>query len=97
MRSYFYTQVYGYSDDILCIESGPDFYEEINCYDDDVEVYFKDGTAILFTYTSEGVWKCEVTSVGTALYEVTEADNAYSDNYSDIFCIHADVERYEKV
>lgn len=96
MRSYFYTQVYGYSDDVLCIESD-EVNEEIDCYEGDVKVYFTDGTVILFTYTGEGLWKCEVIKVGTALYEVTEATNAYSDNYSDIFRIHADFGRYEKV
>lgn len=96
MKPYFYTKVFGYSDDVLYIESD-EVSKEIDCYEEDVKVYFSDGTVILFTYTCEGLWKCEVTSVGTALYEVTEADNAYSDNYSDIFCIHADFKRYEKV
>ena len=50
-----------------------------------------------YTDTYEGLWKCEVTSVRKALYEVTEANNPYSDNYSDTFRIHGDFERYEKV
>ena len=96
IKPYFYTKVFGYSDDVLYIESD-EVNKEIDCFEEDVEVYFSDGTVILFTYTSEGLWKCEVTNVGTALYEVIEADNAYSDNYSDIFYIHADFKRYEKV
>lgn len=96
MKEYFYTKVFGYSDDVLYIDSD-DVNEEIDCYEEDVKVYFTDGTVILFTYTYEGLWKCEVISVGTALYEVAEANNPYSDNYSDIFRIHADFERYEKV
>lgn len=95
MKLYFYTKVFGYSDDVLYIESDK-VNKEIDCFENDVKVYFIDGTVILFTYT-EGLWKCEVINVGTALYEITEADNAYSDNYSDIFSIHADFKRYEKV
>ena len=96
MKEYVYTKVFGYSDDVLYIESDG-VNKEIDCFEKDVKVYFSDGTVILFTYTYEGLWKCEVTAVGTALYEVTEADNAYSDNYSDLFYIHADFKRYEKV
>lgn len=96
MKPYFYTQVFGYSDDVLYIDSD-NVQEEIDCYEEDVKVYFTDGTVIIFTYEHTGLWKCEVVNVGTALYEVTEANNPYSDNYSDIFRIHADFERYEKV
>lgn len=96
MKSYFYTTVFGYSDDVLYIESDG-VTKEIDCYEKDVKVYFSDGTVILFTYTHGGLWKCEVVNVGTALYRVAEADNAYSDTYSDTFYIHADFKRYEKV
>lgn len=96
MKPYFYTKVFGCSDDVLYIESD-DVNKEIDCYEKDVRVDFSDGTVILFTYTYEGLWKCEVVTVGTALYEVTEANNPDSDNYSDTFRIHADFERYKKV
>ena len=89
------TKVFGYSDDVLYIESDK-VNKEIDCFENDAKVYFTDGTVILFAYI-EGLWKCEIINVGTASSAVQEADNAYSDNYSDIFYIHADFERYEKV
>lgn len=89
------TKVLGYSDDILYIESDK-VNKEIDCFENDVKVYFSDGTVILFSYI-EGLWKCEIINVGTASSAVQEADNAYSDNYSDIFYIYADFKRYEKV
>lgn len=95
MKPYFYTKVFGYSDDVLYIESDK-VNKEIDCFENDVKVYFTDGTVILFAYI-EGLWKCEIRNVGTASSAVQEADNAYSDNYSDIFYIHADFRRYEKV
>ena len=95
MKEYFYTKVFGYSDDVLYIESDG-VNKEIDCFENDVKVYFSDGTVILFSYI-EGLWKCEIINVGTASSAVQEADNAYSDNYSDIFYIHADFKRYEKV
>ena len=50
-------KIYGYSDDIVCIENSRYFEDEIGCFDvAGVRLYLDDGT-ILFVCYSSGVWR----------------------------------------
>ena len=50
-------KIYGYSDDIVCIENSRYFEDEIGCFDvAGVRLYLDDGT-VLFVCFSSGVWR----------------------------------------
>lgn len=93
-------RVYGSSDDIVEIEpSGTVKASEIDCYDKDVRITFKDGTVIRIGYgkPGRGIWYVRVEKKGTAKQRLTICEDEHSGLYSDLFSIDADVETYELV
>ena len=59
-------KIYGYSDDIVCIEKSRYFEDEIGCFDvAGVRLYLDDGT-ILFVCYSSGVWRIFIEQEGSA-------------------------------
>lgn len=91
-------KVYGYSDDLVEIEGGSKE-EEIDCYDQNVRIWFVDGTVILVSYGKNGmgIWNIEVEQKGRAPQKIISCDNEDSEIYSDIFSIAASVQKYEVV
>ena len=81
-------KVSGYSDDMVEIEGAlywPD--DEIDAYDQDVIIYFRDGTILRMTY--DGAWKAMVEKEGTAKHTI-EKLILNDDYYSDLFTIETD-------
>ena len=90
-------KVYGYSDDLVEVEGEKRHGAEIECYDSDVFVRFKDGTEIKVTYGKPGyggVWGITVENKGSAEQKLTECFDEDADVYSDIFEIDAEVMSY---
>lgn len=83
------TKIYGYSDDIVEIENNTSF-DEVNCYNKDVFIILSDGVRVKFSYL-DGVWKASVINKGNACFNIDEAKDADSDNYSDVFTSEADI------
>ena len=92
-------RVYGYSDDIVCIEHLDGGCTEIDCYDKDVRVRFSDGTVIRIGYPKENmaVWWIEVEKNGTAHSKIRICEDEDSTPYSDIFEIDAEVRAYSVI
>lgn len=92
-------KVYGYSDDIVCIEHPEGGCTEIDCFDHDVRIRFTDGTAIRVGYPKEGkgVWWIEIEEEGVAFSELTLCDDEDATPYSDIFEIDAEVTSYSVI
>lgn len=83
-------KVSGYSDDIVEIEGAiywPGKNDEIDAYDQDVIIYFCDGTILRMTY--DGAWKAVVEKKGTAKYTIEKLIQN-DDYYSDLFTIETD-------
>ena len=68
-------KVYGYSDDIVCIEHHEGGCTEIDCYNKDVRIGFEDGTVIRVGYPKDGpaVWWIEVEEEGCVLTALSKA------------------------
>lgn len=92
-------RVYGCSDDLVEIEGSKYEQNEIDCYDKDVRITFKDGTVIRIGYgkPGRGIWYVRVEKKGTARQRLTVCEDEHSGIYSDLFSIDADVETYELV
>ena len=90
-------KVYGYSDDIVCIEHLEGGCTEIDCYDKIVAIQFDDMTTIRCGYgkKSGGIWWIKVTQEGSAQHELTVCDDEDADVYSDVFTIDAEAVLYE--
>lgn len=88
------TKVYGYSDDIVEVETSNGSWE-IDCYNCEVEIDFNDGTTIRVGYPKEGmaVWWIEVKEEGTAAQWLTPCEDEEAEIYSDLFEIEAKVIR----
>lgn len=83
-------KVSGYSDDVVEIEGAlywPGENDEIDAYDQDVIIYFRDGTILRMTY--DGAWKAVVEKEGTAKYTIEKLVHN-DDYYSDLFSIETD-------
>ena len=83
-------KVSGYSDDLVEIEGAlywPGENDEIDAYDQDVIIYFRDGTILRMTY--DGAWKAVVEKEGTAKYTIEKLIQN-DDYYSDLFTIETD-------
>ena len=89
------TKVYGCSDDLVEIESGRSF-GEIDCFDKDVRIWFKDGTVIRVGYPKKGkaVWWIEVEEAATEAYNLTITEDEDAEIYSDIFEIDSEIDHY---
>ena len=92
-------KVYGYSDDIVCIEHLEGGCTEIDCYDSDVRIRFKDGTVIRIGYPKAdmAVWWIEVEKKGEAYQEIHICEDEDAKVYSDIFEIEAEVKSYSVI
>lgn len=87
-------KVYGYSDDLVAIESGE--YKqgaEYDCFERDVLITFEDGTMIRVGYPKRGVacWWIEVVKRGTAKQSLTICNDPDAEIYSDVFEIDSEV------
>lgn len=83
-------KVSGYSDDMIVIEGSiywPGKNDEIDAYDQDVIIYFRDGTILRMTY--DGAWKAVVEKEGTAKHTIEKLIRN-DDYYSDLFTIETD-------
>lgn len=92
-------RVYGYSDDNLVLDGAPYPADEIGCFEQDVIVFFDDGTRIRAGYCKPnlGVWYIKVEKQGTAKQKLTECFDEDSPLYSDVFEIEANYVRHRKV
>lgn len=92
-------KVYGYSDDIVCIEHVDGGCTEADCYDRDVVMTFTDGTIIRAGYSKNGngIWWIEVEEQGTAYHSLEVCDNEDAEVYSDVFYIDAELLSYSVV
>ena len=86
-------KVYGYSDDIVEIEHSNGGATEIDCYERNVRIVFRDGTKILIGYCKPGlgVWWIEVEKQGTAKQTLTICEDEDAEIYSDIFEIDSPI------
>lgn len=89
-------KVYGYSDDIVCIEHLEGGCTEIDCYDQIVVIQFDDNTTIRCGYGKEsgGIWWIKVTQKGTAYHELRVCEDEDAEVYSDILEIDAEAVLY---
>ena len=85
-------KVYGYSDDIVCIEHLEGGCTEIDCFDRNVSIRFADGTVILVGYGREdkGIWWINIEEQGTADHELRICNDENAKIYSDILEIDAE-------
>ena len=86
-------KVYGYSDDIVEIENSNGGVTEIDCYERNVRIAFRDGTKILVGYGKHdlGVWRIEVERHGAAPQRLTVCEDEDAEIYSDIFEIDSPI------
>ena len=89
-------KVYGYSDDIVCIEHIDGGCTEVDCFQQDVRILFEDGTAIRVGYSKEtaAIWWIEIEERGTATQNLVVCEDENAEVYSDVFYIDADVVCY---
>lgn len=80
-------KVSGYSDDVVEIEGATLWNDEIDAYDHDVIIYFRDGTILRMTY--DGAWKAVIEKEGTAKHTIEKLIQN-DDYYSDLFTIETD-------
>ena len=86
-------RVYGVSDDLVEIEGTKYPDDEIDCFDKDVMIGFKDGTEIRVGYPKENmaVWGIEIEETGGAAYAMNGCDDQDAEIYSDVFSIDSEV------
>lgn len=80
-------KISGYSDDVVEIEGSTLWDDEIDAYDQDVIIYFCDGTILRMTY--DGAWKAVAEKEGTAKHTIEKLIRN-NDYYSDLFTIETD-------
>ena len=92
-------KVYGYSDDIVCIEHIEGGCTEVDCFDADVRLRFDDGTIIRVGYPKAdmAVWWIEKEKQGTAFSELQYCTDEDARIYSDIFEIEAELKSYSVI
>lgn len=86
-------KVYGYSDDIVCIEHLEGGCTEIDCFDKEVVITFEDGTEILVGYgkLDKAIWWIRISRGGSAFCDLIPCDDEDAEIYSDIFEIDSEV------
>lgn len=89
-------KVYGYSDDIVCVEHIDGGCTEIDCFNRDVRITFDDGTKIRVGYPKENAaaWWIEIEKKGTAVHDISICDDENANVYSDVLEIESEVESY---
>lgn len=92
-------KVYGYSDDLVEIEGAEYPNDEIDCFEHDVRVKFKDGTSIRIGYNKPNlaVWWIQVENRGTATQSLTECFDPDATPYSDVFTIDSEIQSVRKI
>lgn len=92
-------KVYGYSDDIVCIEHVDGGCTEVDCFDSDVRLRFCDGTIIRIGYPKSdmAVWWVEVEEKGSAYQEIHICDDEDAKVFSDIFEIDSELKSYRVI
>lgn len=92
-------RVYGCSDDLVEIEGAKYPDDEIDCFDRDVLIGFKDGTEIRVGYPKENmaVWWIEIEKTGGAAYAMNRCDDEDAEIYSDVFSIDSEVAWHKNV
>lgn len=92
-------KVYGCSDDLVEID-GSDYHEnEIGCYEQDVRIWFKDGTVIRVGYSKPdcAVWWIKLESVGTEWWNIDICNDEDAEVYSDVFTIDSEIIKHEVI
>lgn len=86
-------KVYGYSDDIVCIEHLEGGCTEIDCFDKEVVITFEDGTEILVGYgkLDKAIWWIRIARGGSAFCDLIPCDDEDAEIYSDILEIDSEV------
>lgn len=86
-------KVHGYSDDVVEIVNSNGGRTEIDCYERNVRIAFRDGTKILIGYCKPGlgVWWIKVEKQGTAKQALTICEDEDAEIYSDIFEIDSPI------
>lgn len=86
-------RVYGVSDDLVEIEGSKYPDDEIDCFDHDVLIGFKDGTEIRVGYPKENlaVWWIDIEKTGGAAYAMNRCDDEEAEIYSDVFSVDSEV------
>lgn len=92
-------KIYGASDDLVEIEGSKYKEDEIGCYNENVRIWFKDGTVILVSYGKEdlAVWKINIEETGTAEQHLEICEDEDADIYSDIFKIDSEILKHETI
>ena len=92
-------QVYGCSDDLVEIKGAQYPYDEIDCFEKDVLIRFKDGTEILVGYNKPNlaVWWIKVSKHGSGTYILDYCNDEDAEIYSDVFTIDSELESVKVV
>lgn len=92
-------KIFGYSDDLVEIEGSNYEEDEIGCYDQDVRIWFKDGTIIRIGYgkPNMAVWYIQIEQKGSAEQMLKICEDENDDPYSDIFWIDAGIKRHRVI
>ena len=85
-------RVYGCSDDLVEIEGAKYPDDEVDCFDRDLRIGFKDGTVIQIGYPKNGmaVWWIEVLKHGSGTYILDYCNDEDAEIYSDVFTINSE-------
>jgi hypothetical protein len=85
--------IYGASDDLIEIEGDIDgeFYA-IYGSDNDTYLAFSDGSLLSISYTSDGLWKISILSIGEATTYKIDLATDIDENYSDRVTLYGDFE-----
>lgn len=85
-------EIYGHSDDIVCVDGAiteefyPDLRDNAPCV-----VAVSDGTLLRVRYDDDGCWRIVPLAKGSAVYEKTEATGS-DDEYSDRITLTGQIE-----
>lgn len=92
-------KVYGASDDLVEIDGSNYKDDEIDCYDKNVRIWFKDGTIILISYGKKdlAVWNITIEQIGNAKFDLQICEDENANIYSDIFEIDSDIEQHKVI
>lgn len=93
------SKIYGYSDDIVCIEHIEGGCTEIDCYGKDVLLNFDDGTVARIGYPKANlsVWWAEIEEEGYAYTKLRVCEDEEASIYSDVLEVDAELESYSVV
>lgn len=88
-------KIYGFSDDLVCLDSSNYGVDEIGSFNvKGVRLFLDDDTIIVVRYI-DGIWRIEIERKGTVPYQHTVCPDNDEDNYSDVFCTESDVIAHE--